>query len=52
MGRCGGEAQVVEDLPNDRWAPVCRGGAAQAGSITAITFIVPPQRGQSSESTS
>jgi len=48
---------VVEDLPDlpaGRQVTAGRLSAcnAQAGSITAMTFIVPPQRGQSSGSTS
>jgi hypothetical protein len=66
-GRCGGEAQVIEnlrDLPAGRQASggrlsaVClsrlrrRQVSAQAGSSTAITFIVAPHWGQSNGSTS
>ena len=47
-GRCAGEAQVIEDLPD---LPAGRQATAER-SITAITFIVPPHWGQRSGSTS
>ncbi len=47
-GRCGGEAQVIEDLPD-----LPAGRQATAGrSITAMTFIVPPHWAQRRGSTS
>ena len=47
-GRCGGAPEMIEDLPD-----LPAGRQATAGrSITATTYIVPPQRGHRRGSTS
>ena len=66
-GRCGGEAEVLEDLPDlpagrqvtaGRLSAAClsrlrrRQVSTQAGSSTAMTFLVQPHWGQRSGSTS
>ena len=56
-GRCAGEAQVIEDLPDLPAGRQATGGrlsavSAQAGSIMAMTFIVPPHWAQRRGSTS